>query len=155
MRQTRTLEILARSGVPHDVRAFEATEFTAQEAAAKLGLSVEVVYKTLLVRGERRGLVFVLLPADARLSVSKLATALGDKRVALVDVEDLFRLTGYLKGGCSPLGAKRALPVVMDQSALSHPQISISAGRRGLQVLLDPRDLQWLTQALVADVKQD
>ncbi|WP_169239165.1 Cys-tRNA(Pro) deacylase [Candidatus Roseilinea sp. NK_OTU-006] len=152
MKRTRALDILAKAGVPHEVREFAAREFTVEEAAEKLGLSLSLVFKTLLVRGERKGLVFALTPGDARLSLSKLAKAMGDKRAELVDVEDLFRLTGYLKGGCAPLGAKRDFPVFMDQSAMAHARICVSAGLRGLQVLIAPADLQRMTRATLADL---
>lgn len=152
MKRTRALDILARAGVPHEVREFAATDFTAEEVAEKLGLPLGMVFKTLLVKGERKGLVFALTPGDARLSLSKLAKAMGDKRAELVDVDDLFRLTGYLKGGCSPLGAKRNFPVFIDRSAMTHGRICISAGLRGLQVLIAPDDLQRVTQAVIADI---
>ncbi|MCS6847741.1 MAG: Cys-tRNA(Pro) deacylase [Anaerolineae bacterium] len=154
MKRTRALDILARAGIPHEVREFAAHEFTVEEAAEKLGLPLGMVFKTLLVRGERKGLVFALTPGDAQLSLSKLAKAMGDKRAELADVEDLFRLTGYLKGGCAPLGAKRDFPVFMDQSAMAHARICVSAGLRGVQVLIAPADLQRVTRAIVADIRE-
>lgn len=152
MKRTRALDILAQAGVPHEAREFAATDFTAEEVAEKLGLPLATVFKTLLVRGERSGLAFALTPGDARLSLSKLARAMGDKRAEMVDVDDLFRLTGYLKGGCSPLGAKRTLPVFIDRSAMAHARICVSAGLRGLQVLIAPDDLQRVARAVVADI---
>ncbi len=154
MKRTRALDILAKAGVPHEVREFAASEFTVEEAAEKLGLSLSTVFKTLLVKGERKGLAFALTPGDAQLSLSKLAKAMGDKRAELVAVENLFRLTGYLKGGCSPLGAKRDFPVFMDQSAMAHVCICVSAGLRGVQVLIAPADLQRVTRAIVADIRE-
>ncbi len=154
MKRTRALDILAKAGIPHEVREFAASEFTVEEAAAQLGLPLGVLFKTLLVRGERRGLVFALVPGDAQLSLSKLARAMGDKHAELVDVEDLFRLTGYLKGGCSPLGARRNFPVYMDASAGRHARIGVSAVLRGVQVLVAPTDLQRITQATVADIRE-
>ncbi|MFC1464840.1 MAG: Cys-tRNA(Pro) deacylase [Candidatus Brachytrichaceae bacterium NZ_4S206] len=154
MKRTRALDILAKAGIPHEVCEFAASEFTVEEAAEKLGLPLGTVFKTLLVRGERKGLVFALTPGDAQLSLSKLAKVMGDKRAELVAVEDLFRLTGYLKGGCSPLGAKRDFPVFMDQSAMAHARICVSAGLRGVQVLIAPADLQRVTRAIVADIRE-
>ncbi|MFN4294276.1 MAG: aminoacyl-tRNA deacylase [Thermoflexales bacterium] len=152
MKRTRALDILAKAGAPHEVREFTASEFTVEEAAEKLGLPLRMVFKTLLVRGERKGLAFALIPGDARLSLSKLARVMGDKRAELVAVEDLFRLTGYFKGGCAPLGAKRDFPVFVDQSAMAHARICVSAGLRGVQVLIAPADLQRVTRATVADL---
>lgn len=152
MKRTRALDILDEANIAYEVREFEATDFTAEEAAEKLALPLDMVFKTLLVQGERRGIVMVLVPGDARLSLSKLARAMGDKRAELVDAADLFRLTGYLKGGCSPLGARRAFPVYMDETAVLHDRICVSAGRRGVQMLLAPSDLQRITGATLADL---
>ena len=98
-------------------------------------------------------MVMALVPGDAQLSLSKLAKAMGDKRCAMIDVEDLFRVTGYLKGGCSPLGAKKTLPVYIDSSALQHERIAVSAGLRGLQMLLRPQDLQSVTRGTVVELR--
>ena len=155
MKRTPALDILARCNVPHQVREFAATEFTVEEAAEKLNLPLAVCFKTLLARGKRRGLVFALVPGDAQLSLRKLARAMSDKRAEMCDADDLFRLTGYLKGGCSPLGARRNLPVYMDESAMQYRQISVSAGLRGVQMLIAPADLQRLTRAILADIRED
>ncbi|HQZ55012.1 MAG TPA: YbaK/EbsC family protein, partial [Thermoflexales bacterium] len=115
-----------------------------------------ILFKTLVVRGERRGVMLALVSGERELSLRKLAQAAGDKRVEMVDVAELPRLTGYLKGGCSPLGIKvggrTGYPTFIDASAFSHERISISAGLRGVQVLLDPRDLARLTNATKADL---
>jgi Cys-tRNA(Pro)/Cys-tRNA(Cys) deacylase len=155
MKRTPALDILARSNILHEVREFAATEFTVEEAAEKLNLPLDMCFKTLLVQGERKGLAFALVPGDAQLSLRKLARAMGDKRVEMTDANDLFRLTGYLKGGCSPLGARRNFPVYMDQSAMHHERISVSAGLRGVQMLIAPADLQRLTRAILADIRED
>ena len=152
MKRTRALDILDKAKIPYEVREFKASEFTVEETAAELGLPLNVLFKTLVAQGERKGLVMALVPGDAQLSLSKLAKAMGDKRVEMIDVEDLFRVTGYLKGGCSPLGAKRAFPVYVDQSALQFDRISVSAGLRGVQMLLSPQDLATITRAVVASL---
>ena len=155
MKKTKALEILARWGVPHEVRAFAASEFTAEEAARELGLPLGTVFKTLLVNGERRGGALAVVPGDHSLSLRKLAEAMGDKRAEMAPLEDLTRLTGYLKGGVSPLGTKRAFPVYLDQRAFQQAQISVSAGQRGLQIIIAPGHLQQVAQATVADLVDD
>lgn len=155
MKRTRALDILMQANIPHEVREFEATDFTVEEAAAALGLPLNMVFKTLVAQGERKGLVMALVPGDAQLSLSKLARAMGDKRAEMIDVDDLFRVTGYLKGGCSPLGAKRNFPVFIDETAILHDRISVSAGLRGVQMLLAPEDLQRATNATLADLCED
>ncbi|HQV30097.1 MAG TPA: aminoacyl-tRNA deacylase [Thermoflexales bacterium] len=156
MKRTKALDALAAAKVAHEVREFEASEFTAEETARELGLPLSILFKTLVVRGERRGVMLALVSGERELSLRKLAQAAGDKRVEMVDVAELPRLTGYLKGGCSPLGIKvggrTGYPTFIDASAFSHERISISAGLRGVQVLLDPRDLARLTNATKADL---
>lgn len=152
MKRTRALDILDKANIPYEVREFRASEFTVEETAEALGLPLNMLFKTLVAEGERKGLVMALVPGDAQLSLSKLAKAMGDKRVEMIDVDDLFRVTGYLKGGCSPLGAKRAFPVYMDESALQHARISVSAGLRGVQMLLSPQDLAAITRAVIASL---
>ena len=145
--------MLVKAKIAHEVREFAATEFTVEETAEALSLPLSMLFKTLVVEGERKGLAMALVPGDAQLSLSKLAKAMGDKRCAMIAVEDLFRHTGYLKGGCSPLGARKAFPVYLDVSAQALPQIAVSAGLRGIQMLLAPDDLAKITRATVADLQ--
>lgn len=155
MKRTKALDMLEKAKIPHEVREFKASEFTVEETADALNLPLNMLFKTLVAEGERKGLVMALVPGDAQLSLSKLAKAMGDKRAEMIDVDDLFRVTGYLKGGCSPLGAKRAFPVFMDEDALLHECISVSAGLRGVQMLLAPADLQRIANATIADLKDE
>ncbi len=155
MKRTRAIDILETQKISYELREFAASEFTVEETAAALNLPLNVLFKTLVVQGERNGLVMALIPGDQQLSLSKLAKAMRDKRCEMIDVEDLFRVTGYLKGGCSPLGARKAFPVYMHESALSYSYISVSAGLRGLQMLLKPQDLQRATRATVGDLILD
>ncbi len=153
MKRTRALEILDEAGIAFSVHEFKAVEFTVEETALALGLPLNALFKTLVVEGERRGLVMALLPGDAQLSLSKLAKAIGDKRCEMIDVDDLFRVTGYLKGGCSPLGARKAFPVYIDETAILHERICVSAGLRGVQMQLAPDDLLRMTHGVYADLR--
>jgi Cys-tRNA(Pro)/Cys-tRNA(Cys) deacylase len=153
MKRTRAIDILERARIPYELREFAAVEFTVEETSTQLALPLGVLFKTLVAEGERRGMVMALVPGDAQLSLSRLAKAMGDKRCAMIDVEDLFRVTGYLKGGCSPLGAKKTLPVFIDSSALQHERIAVSAGLRGLQMLLRPKDLQSVTRGTIVELR--
>jgi len=152
MKRTRALEILDQNKIAYEVREFAASEFTVEETAEQLGLPLHQLYKTLVVQGDRKGIQMALVSGNAQLSLSKFAKASGDKRAEMIDVEDLFRVTGYLKGGCSPLGARKLFPVFVDATALTHAQISISAGLRGVQMLLAPADLIKVMRATVADL---
>ena len=154
MKKTRAIEILDKLGVPFEVRSFEATEFTAEEGAQKMGLPPADVWKTLVARGDRKGVVMAIVPGPSSLSLRKLANTIGDKRAEMVDVSELLRLTGFLKGGCSPLGGRREYPIYIDATIHQHARISISAGQRGLQILIAPADLIRATNAVVADLSE-
>lgn len=146
---TPAIRVLDAAGVPYRLLEYEldpAAESYGLEAAAKLGLPPERVFKTLVVAVDE-GHVFAVVPVDRRLD----AKALG-KRARLADAAEAQRVTGYVKGGTSILGGRKQLPVVLDESALGHETIVLNAGRRGLQVELVPADVVRLTGARVAAV---
>lgn len=147
------MEILEAARVSYELRTFESDGFTpATEAAGKLEIPPSTMFKTLIARGERRGVVLALVPGDATLSLRKLAQQMGDKRAEMVDASEITRLTGFVKGGVSPLGGRRDYPTFLDRSALGHPRIVVSAGMRGRVLVLAPGDLVRLTNATVADL---
>jgi Cys-tRNA(Pro)/Cys-tRNA(Cys) deacylase len=108
--KTRAMDVLDRAGVAYTVREFQEEELGAAEVAEKLGIPLDQVCKTLVVRGDRTGVVLVCLPGTTTLSLKSLARASNNKQVALVETDDILRLTGYIRGGVSPLGAKRRIP---------------------------------------------
>ena len=154
MKKTRAIEILSEAGVPFKVLDFHAVEYTAEEAVAKLHLPAEQVFKTLVTASDDRTPLYVmaLVPARGELNLKRLAEYLGVKRMQMVDLKDLTRLTGYLKGGCAPLGSKRAMRVVVDASAHVHDAITFSAGQRGLQVTMSPADFLRVADATTASI---
>ena len=154
MKRTKAIEILDKARVRYELKAFAAVELSAEEVAAKLSLPLAAVYKTLVAQSDRGETVMALIPGERELSLKKLAAALGARKAQLVKVQDLQRLTGYLKGGCSPLGSKKSMPVLVDHTALSQPFISVSAGLRGLQILLAPTDLVAVAGARVDDLAE-
>ena len=151
MKKTRAIELLSELGVAFDLGEFEATEFTAEEVAEKLAIPLEQVFKTLIVESEGEPMLAVV-PGDRELSLKKLAAAVGAKRMELVKLNDIQRLTGYLKGGVSPLGSKRPMRVVIDETAILYDRVSVSAGLRGLQLLIAPEALRSAANATFADV---
>ncbi len=152
--KTRAMQVLDRARISYKVREFQEEELGANEAAEKLGLPLAQVVKTLVVRGDRTGVILACLPGTATLSLKALARASGNKKVEMVEKDEIHRLTGYLRGGVSPLGGKRPYPVYLDQSALEEPVISVSAGMRGMQILLPPRDLARAAGAIVALIRE-
>ena len=124
-----------------------------EEAAEKLGVSADQVFKTLVVACDGR-LVVAVVPVSRQLSFKKLAASVGGKKAAMADAGDVMRSTGYVLGGVSPLGQKRKLPTVIDDSANGFPTIFVSAGRRGLEVELAAGDLANITGANLADISQ-
>ncbi len=150
--KTRAMQILDAAGVAYEVREFQEEELSADEAAAKLGIPLPQVFKTLVVRGEKTGVVLACLPGTMSLSLKALAKASGNKRIEMVEKDEIHRLTGYLRGGVSPLGAKKAYPVYLDASAMEQPFLSVSAGMRGMQILVAPEDLARAARATVAPI---
>ena len=122
------------------------------EAVEKLDLPADRVFKTLVVKVDNEEMVVGVLPVSCMLSMKSLAKAIGAKKAAMAAPADVERVTGYVLGGVSPLGQKKRLRTVIDSSAQSFPTIYVSAGRRGLQLELNPQDLQKLTKAVFAAI---
>jgi Cys-tRNA(Pro)/Cys-tRNA(Cys) deacylase len=147
---------LQRAGVAHTVHPYEVVSDGARhayglEAASALGVSPERIFKTLLASCDDR-LAVAVVPVSASLDLKAFASALGGKRAVMAETADAERATGYVVGGISPLGQRKRLPTVVDQSALALESMYVSAGKRGLQVELAPADLVRLTDATAADI---
>ena len=122
-------------------------DLSAETVAAKIGFPPEQVYKTLAATGDRTGVVLAVIATPQQLDLKALATASGNKRCEMLPLADVLHVTGYVRGGVSPIGTKKKFPVYLDESAKAHAQISVSAGQRGLQVLIAPQDLAKVTNA--------
>jgi Cys-tRNA(Pro)/Cys-tRNA(Cys) deacylase len=132
----------------HDAR----TRAYGPEAATRLGLRPGAVFKTLVAKAAGSGLVIALVPVDRELDLKALAAAVGGKRAEMAGPAEAERATGYVVGGISPLGQRRPLPTVIDESALALPRLFVSAGRRGLEIALRPADLIALCRATTAPI---
>jgi Cys-tRNA(Pro)/Cys-tRNA(Cys) deacylase len=143
-----------RAGVAYRVHQYEHTDGNAYgvEAAAQLGVHAGQVFKTLVATTGDSRFVVGAVPVAAQLDLKALATAVGAKHAALANTDDAQRVTGYVIGGISPLGQKRALPVVIDASAHAFATIFVSAGKRGLEIELAPDDLAHVIGATFADI---
>ena len=145
---------LERAGVAFEVRAYEhdpGAESYGLEAAASLGVDPARVFKTLLVEADG-ALAVGIVPVDTLLDLKAVAAVLGAKKAVMAQPADAERVTGYVVGGISPLGQRRRLPTVLDSSALEHPTVLVSGGRRGLDLELSPRDLLALVEGTAAPV---
>jgi Cys-tRNA(Pro)/Cys-tRNA(Cys) deacylase len=158
---TRATVLLTRAGVSYDVRAYTSPATSGAgrhdygaEAAAALGVPPDSVYKTLVADAGGTFLL-ALVPVDRQLDLRALASVVGARAAALVEPVVAERLTGYVVGGISPFAPRRQMPTIVDETALRHDRIHVSAGRRGLQVLLDPRDLVLVLDAQVAPISRD
>ena len=129
--------------------AVDEEHLDAIHVAQEVGMPASQVFKTLCVRGDKNGVMFAVIPGDGELDLKALAKASGNKRAELVALKEVLPLTGYIRGGCSPLGAKKNYPVYMDASSNNWPEIAISAGQRGMQIVAAPADLQRATNATV------
>jgi Cys-tRNA(Pro)/Cys-tRNA(Cys) deacylase len=152
--KTNAVRLLEELGVAHELRAYEVDpdDLTAKTVADKIGLPVEQVFKTLVARGDRHGVCFAVVPGNTRLDLKALAKLTGDRKVETVPLKDVQPLTGYVRGGVTVPGAKKAYPVYVDETIERFEVVSVSAGRRGLQVLLAPADYVRATGARVGPI---
>jgi Cys-tRNA(Pro)/Cys-tRNA(Cys) deacylase len=157
---TRAIEAARRAGMAFVVHEYapdpraplrEGGRGYALDAVDALGIDAQRVFKTIVVAVDGR-LGLAIVPADAEVDLKAVADALGGRRAAVVPPADAERATGYVLGGISPLGTRRALPAVLDASAAGHPTIHVSAGRRGLEIELAPGDLLALTGGVLAPI---
>jgi Cys-tRNA(Pro)/Cys-tRNA(Cys) deacylase len=149
MSKTNAARLLDRAGVHYELReyAVDETDLSAPHVAAAIGMPPEQVFKTLVARGDRTGVLLAAIPASSDLDLKALAAASGNKKVELVALKEVLGLTGYIRGGVSPLGAKKPYPFYLDETANLWDVISVSAGLRGCQLLLAPGDLARVTGA--------
>ena len=152
--KTIAARMLDRMKIEYELRTYEFSEeeMDAISVAQKIGMPPNAVFKTLVARGDRTGVVMACIPASAGLDLKKLATATGNKRVELVPVKEIQSLTGYVRGGVSPVGSKKKFPVFIDQCILGSERVSVSAGLRGLQMILAPESLLRASQAQLAEI---
>jgi Cys-tRNA(Pro)/Cys-tRNA(Cys) deacylase len=139
---TRALKELAQAHIPYRVMTFEAKERSAEEVARETNFPLPQVVKTLLVQGASKKYYLALCPGDRQVNLKALARALNEKGVDMAPREDVPKVTGYFIGGVSPLATHRSLPVVMEASILTMPEIAISAGQWGCQAVLQPSNLR-------------
>ena len=154
--KTNAARLLDQLGIRYELREYEVDpdDLTAETVAAKVGLPAEQVFKTLVARGDRHGVAMAVIPGDQELGLKALAAAAGDRKIQLVPVKDLPFLTGYIRGGVTALGSKRDFPVYVDETIELCDVVSVSAGVRGLQILIAPADYLRATKGMIAALGQ-
>ncbi len=151
------MRLLDSAKIKYDICEYEVDEndLSGVHLAETAGIDVEVVFKTLVTKGERKGINVFVIPAAKELDLKKCAVAAGDKRVEMIPMKDLLSLTGYIRGGCSPVGMKKKYPTFIDSDALSHEKIYVSGGQRGLQLVLSPKELCGYIGGSFAELTKD
>ena len=154
IQKTNAARILDRLGISYELLTYpvDESDLSAVHVAQVTGIPLEQLYKTLVVRGDRTGIFMAVIPGGAELDLKAAAAASGNKRAEMVHLKEVFDLTGYVRGGCSPLGGKKPYPVYCDESIVQHARICVSAGRRGEQLALAPADLVRAAQAVTAHI---
>ena len=155
--KTNAMRILEALAIPFAVREYpvDPDDLSAESVATKVGLPPEQVFKTLIVRGDRNGLCFAIVPGNRELDGKALAKLTGDRRVDMVPLKDVQTLTGYIRGGVTAMGAKKDFPVFADETLEICDIISISAGQRGVQLLMAPADYIRAVSATLGPIAKD
>ena len=154
VKKTNAVRQLESKKIPFELLEYEIDEelLSAEDAAAKTGIPEERTFKTLCCRGDKTGVMMVCVPAGRELDFKALAAASGNKSAELVHLKEVQGLTGYVRGGCSPLGTKKKYPVIIDDSAMKFDFVTVNAGHRGLLFKLAPADLVKATEAKLAPI---
>lgn len=152
--KTNAARLLDKLGVKYELREYEfdPDDLAAETVAAKVGLPAEQVFKTLVARGDRAGVLFAVVPGDSQLDLKALAKLSGDRKVDTVPLKEVQPLTGYIRGGVTVLGAKKAFPVYVDETLELFDVVSVSAGARGTQILIAPEDYLRATGGKVGPI---
>lgn len=154
IKKTNAARLLDQMKVAYDLIPYEVDEndLGAQHIAEQLGQPIERLFKTLVLRGDKLGLFVCVIPGAEEVDLKKAAKVTGNKKVEMIHVKELLPLTGYIRGGCSPIGMKKALPTWFHESIVQYDHVFCSAGQRGLQFRIAPRDLVDAARGQLADI---
>jgi Cys-tRNA(Pro)/Cys-tRNA(Cys) deacylase len=152
--RTNAARQLDKSGVSYTLRDYEVDldDLSAPSVAEKIGLPANQVFKTLVAKGDLNGIVLAVVPGDKELDLKALARASGNRKIVMVPMADLQHLTGYVRGGVTALACRKPYPVFLDNSATGHEVIAVSAGVRGTQIVLSPRDYAKSVEAQLVSI---
>ena len=156
MTKTNVMRVLDAAKIRDEAKEYQVDEndLSGSHAADLMGADHGSMFKTLVLKGEKTGYLVCCIPVDGEVNLKKAAKAAGDKKVEMLHVKDLLSVTGYVRGGCSPIGMKKRFPTYIDESALAYEKIAVSAGMRGHQVVVSPRDLAAYVGAKFTDLQE-
>ncbi len=154
MNKTNVIRLLEANKISHDIKTYEVDEndLSGTTVAKKIGVSEEMVFKTLVAEGDKSGFLVFCVPVNSEINLKKAASVSGNKKVELIPTKNLLAVTGYVRGGCSPIGMKKKYPTYIDETAQLFDKIYFSAGVRGTQVGTISEALQKLTDSVFADL---
>lgn len=154
MTKTNVMRLLDAAGILYRTAEYEYDEsnLSGLHAAEQVGIPAEQVFKTLVTRGDKTGILVFCIPVDQELDLKKAAMVSGNKKVEMTHMKELLGLTGYIRGGCSPIGMKKKYPTFLDETCILFDEIAVSAGQRGVQVIVSPQALLDYTEAQEADL---
>ena len=152
--KTNAVRLVQQAGIPcrQEFYEFDENDLNGNHAANAIGFPPEQVFKTLVARGAKNGIMVFCIPVCCELDLKKAAKAAGDKSVEMLPVKELLGVTGYIRGGCSPVGMKKKYPTFFDEVCLLFEEIAVSAGERGHQMILPPQELVRLVGAKLVDI---
>ena len=154
MNKTNAMRLLDKAGIKYECLEYEVDEndLSGIHIAQQVGLPCEMMFKTLTARGDKNGINVFCVPVNCEIDLKKAAAVSNNKRVELLSVKELLPATGYIRGGCSPIGMKKIFPTYIDETAMLSDKITVSAGVRGCQLLLSPEELGKFIEAVFCDI---
>ena len=154
VQKTNAMRLLDSAGISYSMASYEYDEsdLSGVHAAQELGVSEDIVFKTLVTRGDGNAIFVFVIPVAESLDLKKAAKASGNKSIEMIHVKEILDITGYIRGGCSPIGMKKTFPTYIDETAILFDQIYFSAGKRGVQIILDPEILAQVSKAEFCDL---
>ena len=154
MTKTNAMRMLDKAKIPYEALEYKVDDddLSGVTIAKSVGLDCSMVFKTLVAKGDKTGPIVMCIPADKEIDLKKAAQLSGNKKIEMIHVKDLLALTGYIRGGCSPVGMKKKFPTYFNDTCLNFPKITISAGIKGCQLLVSSKALIEYTGAVVCDL---
>lgn len=155
--KTNVIRLLEAAGIAHWTKEYEVDEndLSGEHAAKMLGMDPEICFKTLVARNDKNELLVFCIPVLEELDLKKAAKVSGSKKVEMIHMKELLGLTGYIRGGCSPIGMKKQFPTWIDETAILFDEIGVSGGKRGFQVMLNPEDLIRYVNMTAVDLTKE